>query len=164
MLEKTGRYILLYAAWIVVLALGVWFLLLSRDAFLNAASILYARDSLTRTWQVEAADKFYTLIVGLLCLVLITVSEFYFRNGVRRGNLWRRFARVVGFELLLIFVADLVLLATQGWGMGAWSRWLILGAELVLGVLLLKFGRAAPGLLYDLVGSDSDDPDATAFS
>ena len=59
------NYLLAYFVWAVALVLGIWFLLLSRNAFLGVFSVLYVQDSVTRAWQLRFLDKFYVVGVGL---------------------------------------------------------------------------------------------------
>ena len=53
----------------------------------------------------------------------------------------KRFARVTGPILMCIFLVDLILFGLQGFGGGDWLRWLILSAELVLGLMLILYAR-----------------------
>ncbi len=137
------NYLLVYFLWSIVLLVGLWFLLLSRNTFLSVFTTLYVKDSIVRAWQIRSLEKFYTLGVGLAWLAMTILTEVYFRAAVHRARLlFQRFALILGIELLLIFVADAMLLFVQGLGMTIWSRWLILGVELVLGVGCLIFARA----------------------
>jgi hypothetical protein len=119
--------------------LGIWFFFISRNAYLGALT-LYARDSVTRGWQTSFLDKVLAITIGLLWLAVVIVVEVYFRRGVQKQDLLRRFVKVVGIEFLTIFVADVFLLWVQG-GSTAWLRWVILGGEVVVGVLLLLYAR-----------------------
>jgi hypothetical protein len=133
-------YILAYLMWAVVLALGIWFLVISRSGLLGAFATFYVGDPVSRAWRGRLYDKAYIIAVGLLWIVLMVVTDAYFREGVQRRELLKRFARVTGLEILLIFAADLFLFWLQGGG-GTWLRWLILGGEMVAGLLLLVFAR-----------------------
>ncbi|MBN1873116.1 MAG: hypothetical protein JXA33_02725 [Anaerolineae bacterium] len=137
------NYILAYTMWIVVILLGLWFLYISRTALLSVLTIFYAKDSALRSLQVPFVDRIYSLIVGLLLSVLITVTEIRFRQGVRESQLLKRFAQVFGPELLLIFVADLILLLIQGVVTISWSRWLLLAVELLAGIGFSILARSA---------------------
>ena len=132
-----------YLVWIVLLLLGLWFIVISRQGFLGALSAFYVKDSLPRAWEARFYDKAYTIALGLLWLVFMIITEDYFRTGVGQGRLWRRCARVAGPELLLIFVADLFLLLVQRGAGRSWWRWLILASEIVGGVALFCFGRSS---------------------
>ena len=139
-MKKGLGYVIAYLAWAVTMVLGVWFILISREGVLGALA-LYAGDSPPRIWQARFLDKAYMIAVGLLWLVLLIVTEEYFKRGVPQRDLMRRIAIVVGPELLLIFVADAGLLLLQGIGGAGWLRWLILGSELVIGIALVLVGR-----------------------
>jgi hypothetical protein len=69
------------------------------------------------------------------------IVEEYFRVGVQKGGLWTRFARVTGPLVLAVFGADLILCWLQGIGSYDWLRWLILAAELGVGIALLVWGK-----------------------
>ncbi|MGC9522212.1 MAG: hypothetical protein ACP5HG_10095 [Anaerolineae bacterium] len=148
------QYVLAYAMWAVVLALGIWLLLLSRDAVVAVFSALLVEDSTARTWTIVSVERFYVIGAGLAWLALMILSELYFRNGVRRGRLFPRFARILGIELLLLFIVDFTLFALQGMGLEVWSRWLILGVELVLGVACVLLACSSPRLISDVRSSE----------
>ncbi|MBN1250184.1 MAG: hypothetical protein JXC32_21145 [Anaerolineae bacterium] len=142
--------VLVYVLWAIVLALGIWVLLLSRNAVLSVFSMLDTEATTAREGRRTTLDRFYIIGAGLAWLALMVLSEFYFRNGLRRGQLLQRFARILGIELLLLFIIDAVLLLVIGVSATTWLRWLILGGELVLGVACLTFARPAPALLSDV--------------
>ena len=150
------RHLLAYLAWAAVLALGIWVLLLSRDAVLGVVATLTADTPsvVARTWRLTAVERFYVIAAGLVWLAMMVAVEFYFRNGIHHGQLRQRFARVFGAEMLVLFVSDAVLFVVQGLGTVVWLRWVILGAELVLGVLAAELGRSAPAILRDIKKSD----------
>ena len=134
-------YIPAYLAWAVVAALGVWFMLISRNSFLGVLSAVYVRDSIQRAWQVRFLDKVYFIAVGLLWTIVVVITEAYFRRGAGRPDLGQRIAKVLGIELLLIFGADVVLLILQGFNVNVWQRWLIMVGELALGIAATRFAR-----------------------
>jgi hypothetical protein len=147
------RYVLAYLMWGVVLALGIWFIVISRNGLLGAFGTFYVGGSMSRVWQSRFYDRVYIIAVGLLWLVLMVFAEAYFREGVPRRQLLKRFARVVGPEILLILAADLFLFWLQG-GVGHWLRWFILGSELVVGVLLVVFAWSSRSSRRDRVRPD----------
>jgi hypothetical protein len=136
-------YVLFYLLWTVLIALGFWFLILSREAFLNAAAY-YAGDSFVRGWQTRFYDKVFFLFVGMALLVFIYATEGYLRAGIEKGDMLRRFFKTSGWVLLTIFVTDFILLALQQFTGDSWLRWVILMAELGLGAALSWFGRRKP--------------------
>ena len=135
------HFIPAYLGWVVVMALGVWFMLISRNSFLGVLSAVYIRDSIQRAWQVRFLDKVYFIAAGMLWTILAVITEAYFRKGAGRPGLGQRIAKVVGIELLLIFGADLLLLILQGFNVGMWQRWLIVLGELALGIAATRFGQ-----------------------
>lgn len=141
MVKKGLGYVIAYLMWVVALVLGLWFFIISRNGFLGILA-LYARGSVTRGWQTSFYDKAYSIAIGLLWLALMIVVERYFRRGVQQGDLIKRVAQVVGPELLVVSAADLGLLVLHGVGSANWLRWVILGGEVVVGVLLLLYARS----------------------
>jgi len=133
-------YVLFYLLWTVLIALGFWFLILSRETFLTAAAY-YAGDSFVRGWQTRFYDKAFFLFVGIAVLVFIYATEGYLRAGIEKRDMLRRFFKTSGWVLLAIFVMDLLLLLLQQFAGGAWLRWIVLVAELGLGVGLTWLGR-----------------------
>jgi len=140
-MKKTLSYVTAYLMWILTMALGVWLMLISRSAFLGAFA-LYAGDSVQRAWQARFFEKAFAIAIGLLWLAAMLFVEEYFRMGVQRHSLLRRFAKVAGPEFLAVFVADALLLWLQR-GSASWLRWLTLGGELVLGTALVWLARSA---------------------
>lgn len=136
-------YVLFYLVWTVLIVMGFWFLIMSREVFLTAAAY-YAGDSITRGWQVRFYDRAFFLIMGLAVLVYFYATEGYLRAGIEKHDMLRRFFKTSGWVLLAIFVLDLTLLALQQFAGGAWLRWVILVAELGLGVALSWIGRRKP--------------------
>ena len=130
-----------YLGWVVVMALGVWFMLISRNSFLGVLSAVYVRDSIQRAWQVRFLDKVYFIAVGLLWTIVVIITEAHFRRGAGRPDLGQRIAKVVGIELLLIFGTDVVLLILQGFNVSMWLRSLIVISELALGIAATRFAR-----------------------
>jgi hypothetical protein len=59
-----------------------------------------------------------------------------------QDDLFPRFARVTGPVLLSVFSVDLLLSWLQGGS--DWRHWLILAAEVGLGIILITFARSLP--------------------
>ncbi len=137
------NYMLFYVLWVLLMALGFWFLFLSREVFLTAAAY-FAGDSVTAGWQVRFYDKIFFLAVGLGLLIFILVTENYLRAGIARHTVWQRFVKVGGWTLLVIAAADLLLLILQQFTGFSWLRGLVIAAEIGLGAGLAWLGRRAP--------------------
>ncbi len=130
-------YIFAYLFWAISLALAVWFLILARNTFPNwIANSLIPNPVHARPVAV-IIDRLIVLGGGFGWLAVLIIVEQYFRKGVAKGILWRRIARVIGILLVLIFLADGSQMI-QGLGsLNIWLDWLLLIAELALGVGLL---------------------------
>ncbi len=137
------QYVLFYLLWTVLIALGFWFLILSRETVI-AALAYYAGDDFVRLWRAGFLDKAFSLFMGLTVLVFIYATEGYLRIGIEKHDMLRRFFKTAGWVSLAIFVTDFILLALQQFAGGAWLRWVILAAELSLGVALSWAGRRKP--------------------
>ncbi|HOT90833.1 MAG TPA: hypothetical protein PLJ78_04100 [Anaerolineae bacterium] len=136
------NYILFYVLWVLLMALGFWFLFLSREVFLTAAAY-FAGDSVTAGWQVRFYDKVFFLAVGLGLLVFILVTENYLRAGIAKHTVWQRFAKIAGWTLLVIAVTDTALLILQQFTGFSWLRGLVIVADICLGAGFLWIGRRA---------------------
>ncbi len=91
--------------------------------------------------MVDFLDKAFIIILGLTWLALMVIIEEYFRNGVQKGDLFKRIARMTGPILLCIFVVDLLMFWLEGVRAGNWIRWLILAGELGIGLALLAYAK-----------------------
>ena len=136
------RVVGMYLLWVITIALGFWLLLVSREAFLMGAAF-YVGDDIVRGWQVRFLDKAVFIAAGLFVIILFTLTEGYLRGGLEKQDLFKRFAKITGIELLLIFVFDILLVLMQGATAGSWLRWLIVFIELALGIAFFRIGRSA---------------------
>ena len=136
------KYAGAYFLWVVDLALAFWLIFISRTAFLDIAALFYKEGALAYSHRVDFADKVFALILGLGWLVFMIITEAYFLAGALHDDLLKRFARVTGPVLLGIFCVDLILFWLQGVRGGDWLRWLILAAELGVGIALIVSVRS----------------------
>ena len=140
------KYIGAYLMWIADLGLTFWLIFISRTVFLSIFALSYKGGPSFYAQQVysqrvDFADKLFSIMLGLGWLAFMIAVEAYFRAGAAGDDLFVRFARVTGPVVLGIFVVDLILFWLQGVGGGDWLRWLILAAELGIGITLLKLAR-----------------------
>lgn len=138
------KYIGAYCMWIADLGLTLWLIFISRTVFLGILGLFYKPGSLVYAHRVDFADKIFWLILGLAWLAFMIAAESYFRAGALSQDLLRRFARITGPVLLIIFGVDLTLFWLQGISVGGWLRWFILAAELGLGIVLYMSARPQP--------------------
>lgn len=103
MVRNIGKYVAVYAAWLVTCALGLLALLVSRQALMVLAV------SFVDKWARSALVNWSTLLIGLAWLVVAIFTETYYREGAHQGLLPRRFSRVTLIELAVVAVAALII-------------------------------------------------------
>lgn len=133
------QYAIAYLAWILAFLLFLWFFIVSRETISNLAHVLLGQ-TLQQIKMQEFINRMYTFLAGLAWLVVMIVTESYFRNGVKRGDLARRITRFLGVEVALIFLADFVLALLIGFDILSMMRWLILIIELAAAGVLIWLG------------------------
>jgi hypothetical protein len=114
---------------------------MGRTALLTFLALFYEEGDFHFRKRAELIDQVFTILVGVGWLAIFVLTEGYYRAGALQENLLKRFARVTGPILMCIFLVDLILFGLQGFGGGDWLRWLILSAELVLGLMLILYAR-----------------------
>lgn len=137
---KIVQYIGAYILWLIVLALGLWLIFISRSALLGLAAKYYVEGRFMRQTLVIFLDKSYFFVMGIIWLAVMVITEEYFRKGVGQNQLFRRFSAFAGIELLVIFCSDLILLFLQNWAIDA-LRLAILQIELIVGLGLVLYWR-----------------------
>ena len=135
-MNKVVRYVAAYIGWIADLGLALWFAYLCKTALLGIFALFYT-GNLAYQNRVIFIDKVFTILLGLGWLVFMIATEAYFRTGIEKESQQKRFASLTGPLLLCIFVVDLILACIQGFGSENWLRWLILVAELGIGIVLV---------------------------
>ena len=141
-MTRLTKYLGAYVLWLVDLGLALWLVILARTVYLGFFALSYRPGAFIYAQRVDLADKFFVLILGVAWLIFMIITEAYFRKGVVHDDLFQRFARVTGPVLLSVFSVDLLLLWLQGGG--DWRHWLILTAEVGLGIILITFARSWP--------------------
>lgn len=141
-MARLMRYVNAYVMWVLDLGLAFWLIFISRTVYLGIFAIFYKPGAWIYSRRVDLVDKVFLLILGLGWLVFMLLVEAYFRAGALHDDLLKRFARVTGPVLLGIFGVDLILFWLQGTGGNNWLRWLILAAELGIGMTLLVSVRS----------------------
>jgi hypothetical protein len=120
-----------YGFWILAVALGLLFFLVSRQSL----AIVMEAFGVADTARV-AIDRFFMLFVALVIVVLIVFLEHHFRVGREKGRLLSRAARAIGTELLVLMVFQLAPALLLG-GFGAVLPWVVVGVQGAVGVGLL---------------------------
>jgi len=136
-MAKIIKYLGAYVMWVADLGLTLWLAYLGREALLDILALFYPQGNFAYVYAAKFADKAFAILLGISWLVFMIATEAYFRAGVSKGDLLKRSARVTGLVLLCIFIVDLILFWIQNGGNANWLRWLILAAELGIGIILV---------------------------
>ena len=135
-MKKVINQTIAYILWIADLAVAFWFAYLCRYDLLGFLAQLYMKGKWTQEKQV-VVDRAFTTILGLGWLAFMIIVEEYYRVGARKGLLWKRFARVTGNLALAVFAANLALFWLRGISSKELLPWIILAAELAIGIALI---------------------------
>ncbi len=140
-MSKVIKYLFAYFLWVVDLGLSFWLFFLGRTTLLGLLAFFYEPGDFQYTKMVDLVDRIFVVVAGLGWMVFAVVTEEYYRSGALKEKILLRFARVTGPILLSLFIVDLILFWLQGVGAGDWLRWLILVAELGIGLAMVVSGR-----------------------
>lgn len=94
---------LLYTTISAFIGLVIWFQM--RDAFIQTLVHLdFDR------WKLPAADHFSFLLLGIIWLIFVFVIHHLYTKSVKKNRLTSLFILVSGYEVLLLFVCQAILL------------------------------------------------------
>ena len=130
-----------YLLWFAAVALGFWLALQLRTFIELSMIVLYVKDNVSLVREADVVDKVTFAILICTWVVGVVFVEEYLRNGAARQLLMKRFARVFGPGLLVLFLVDLFNLLMLGMRSTGWPQWLLLAGELLLGVLITRSGQ-----------------------
>jgi hypothetical protein len=136
--KKWPAYVVAYLAWIVSFLLWVWFMIKSRETIAGLMARFYLDGSFQSQKVFDFFNQFYFYITGLVWLVLMIVAEQYFRDGVKKGNVYYRICRLLGPELLLLFLFSALSLFYKRLDV---FDWVLFFVELVLGAGMTWYAR-----------------------
>jgi hypothetical protein len=141
-MQKISTQILAYSMWFVDLMLAAWLLIICRWVlFAFVTPIIMDPTHYLFPKIVDVMDAVYLLLLGIAWVAFMIFSQKYYSVGVRKGNLFKRFARITGLLFLCLFMVDSTFFYLQGFDSDNWVRWLIISVELVLGLILILYGR-----------------------
>lgn len=140
-MSKVIKYAVAYGLWIVDLGLSIWLFFISRTALLGLLALPYEEGNFQYAKIVNLVDRIFVVVAGLGWLIFSIVTEERYRTGALKENILKGFARFTGPILLCLFIVDLILFWLQGISAGNGLRWLILAAELSLGLAMVVSGR-----------------------
>jgi len=96
-------------------------------------------------WAVPAADKFAFLFLAVIFLAFIVFCESYYRDGVIKNKLWRRFSLITGGQFIILFLAHIIpLLLYHEFYILGHSIVIIIVAEFFVGLILLFLAFRPP--------------------
>lgn len=141
--------VLIFLAWAVATVLAFVVMIVGRSSLITVLAITYVGDSMQRSWRVRFWGQAYYVIVGLAFLIFLFVVDSYLKDGRAHHDVLRRFLRVTGIELLILFVADLAVTLTQGaapqpFGIARLPVAGLVGAAFVTYSILVPPKRATP--------------------
>jgi hypothetical protein len=141
-MKKAFNYILVYILWIFDLGLALLLFLRFRTLILDLLIVFGDPTNWHYSKVINTVSQFMTILLGIGWLVFMIVVEEYFRTGVPKELLLKRFARVTAPVLLILFAIDLLLIFVQGVNKTGWLQWLALVVELGAGLGLLLFYKS----------------------
>lgn len=80
------------------------------DNFLKAALL----HSTVSPWSWTLLEDAFLLLIGIAWLCIVFYSHHYYSRGARKGRIWKHFARLTGIQVLIIFVAQVLLILLNG--------------------------------------------------
>lgn len=97
------------------------------------------------SWTV--LEDAFLLVVGIAWLSIVLYTHHYYAVGARKGKLRKRFCRVTGIQILIMFVCE-VLLLVESWTLNSVGGDALAILEGALGVSLVLLSRnkaSSPG-------------------
>ncbi len=149
-MKKNLLYVLCYVLWFITVALGLYNLLSIRGLYLLILEVGALKGSFN-PWAISAADKFAFLILAVIFLAFVIYCESYYRVGVIKSKLWRRFSLITGGQFILLFLINIIPiilyheLYTLGYNILGYSNTIIIiVAEFFVGIILLFLAFRPP--------------------
>ncbi len=120
------------------------FLLFGLIVFQARASLTLASLALSaladNSYLPRALDRFYLVTLGMVWLISWFVFESYFIKGITKNTLLPRFLRVLGWELVALFIVSIAAYLFNETGIN-WLAIGLLSAALVAGGVLVTVSR-----------------------
>jgi hypothetical protein len=140
-LKMVGSYAFAYTMWILSFLSWLLFMILGRTSIQTVLAIMYDQTVLKNRLNAGLIDRVFMLATGTIWVILMVVVEEYLRRGVKKGDLYRRTARVFAPIILMIFVADFTMAYAIGFEYSSPGRLVLLVVELLSAIGLFWFGR-----------------------
>ncbi|HPU08140.1 MAG TPA: hypothetical protein PK844_02360 [Candidatus Atribacteria bacterium] len=134
-MKKNLAYVLCYIFWAITVASTFLLLLAGREFYLKIMAFV-----IKSGWVGGAIDKFLFVGAGILWLAVVIYIEAYYREGVKKDDLVKRFLFVTGIEILILFIFHTIPLAIAGVGFTPVEGMIAIG-ELGVAIALLFVTR-----------------------
>jgi hypothetical protein len=135
---KWYHWLFSYLSWFLTVALGFVIFFMVRTTI---RIVLF--DFIMKEWLEQGVaiffEKFLVLIAGLVILGFIVFIQDYFYRALAQNLLLKRLLRVLGIELLVVFVFNAFIVVPKYFSSGGMNLLLLIGFELAAGVFLLIF-------------------------
>jgi hypothetical protein len=132
------NHIAVFFAWAINSALAFWVMVVVRNALLVSLAVFYVGESNPRAWRARFWDRAFFVFAGLALLIFLFASDGYLKDGIPKGDVLRRFARLLGVQLLILFPADLLTTLLQESLLGRFAIIVVI-VELLGGMGLLAY-------------------------
>lgn len=133
-----AKQIGVFVAWAINSALAFWVMVVLRNALLAGLAVFYVGDSYPRAWRARFVDRAFFVFAGLALLIFLFASDGYLKDGIPKHDVLRRFARLLGIQLLILFPADLLTSLLQESLLGRFAI-VVMVIELLGGAGLLAY-------------------------
>jgi hypothetical protein len=132
------HWTLSYLSWIVTVASAFIIFFMARTAIR-----ILSFDFIRKEWMEQGVavlfEKVIIIIVGLVILGFIVFVQDYFYKALEKNLLLKRVLRILGIELLIIFLLNIFIVIPQCFSPEGINLLLLIGAELIVGVVLTIF-------------------------
>ena len=145
--------LIVYLVWFLIVGLLFWTVLQLHTAIEIGLSAFFVQNKPVNVRVADVIDKYSLAAMVCAWIVIIVLIEAYLRNGLRSKSVFKRFARIFGLGLLLLFLVDLFNLLMLEMATAGWVRWLVMVVELLIGAIFTYYGfirlggNKEPGLI-----------------
>jgi hypothetical protein len=139
-MRRVSEHILAWVLWAITCAIGFFVAYMTHTALVTTVRFVATTAAgndphliFQAKFTGDTVYQFGLIIAAILLLILLVATEPYYRSGVDKGELLRRFVLLTTIELGILFVA----LALQVIITGILGLFTISGLLIALGVLAL---------------------------
>ncbi len=134
-----------YLVWFPLVALLFWVGLQLHTAIEIGLIVFYVRDNPARVGFADVIDKYSLAFIVCIWIVGIIIIEGHLKNGTLKKTVFKRFIRIFGPAILLLFLVEVFNLLMLEKTTAGWQRWLTIAGELLIGGAITYYGFAHLG-------------------